>query len=43
MGLAATRNDIAFVHARLTKKESDAVLGSFLSLVGFLVLLVAIL
>ena len=43
VGLAPTRDDIAFVHARLTKKESDAVLGSFLSLVGFLVLLVAIL
>jgi hypothetical protein len=43
VGLPPTRADIAFVHMRLTKKESNAQVGSFLSLVGFLVLMVAIL
>lgn len=43
VGLPPTRADIAFVHDRLTKKESRAQNGSFLSFVGFVVLLVAIL
>jgi dipeptide/tripeptide permease len=43
VGLPPTRGDIAFVHARLTKKESSAPAGSFWSLVGFVVLLLAIL
>ena len=42
VGLPPTRGDIAFVHERLTKKESNAHVGSFLSLMGFLVLVVAI-
>jgi hypothetical protein len=43
VGLPPTRADIAFVHERLTKKESNADVGSFLSLIGFLVLVIAIL
>jgi hypothetical protein len=43
VGLPPTRGDIAFVHARLTKKESSAEVGSFLSLVGFLALIINIL
>jgi hypothetical protein len=43
VGLPPTRVDIAFVHMRLTKKESSAQAGSFFSLVGFVVLLLAIL
>jgi hypothetical protein len=42
VGLPPTRGDIAFVHARLTKKESNADVGSFLSLVGFIVLVFAV-
>src|SRR5829696_1038255 len=40
---APDRGDIAFVHERLTKKESNADVGLFLSLIGFLVLVIAIL
>jgi len=43
VGLPPNRGDIAFVHDRLSKKESNAQVGSFLSLVGFLVLVIAIL
>jgi hypothetical protein len=43
VGLPPVRTDIAFVHDRLTRKESNAELGSFLSFVGFVVLLIAIL
>ncbi len=43
VGLPPTRADIAFVHERLTKKESNAQVGSFLSFVGFAVLLIVIL
>jgi hypothetical protein len=40
VGFAPTRADVAFVHERLIKKESNAQVGSML---GFLVLLVVIL
>ena len=43
VGLPPMRGDIAFVHTRLTKKESSAEVGSFLSLVGFLALIINIL
>jgi hypothetical protein len=43
VGVPPTRADIAFVHDRLTKKESKAQVGSFLSFVGFVVLVIAIL
>jgi len=43
VGLPVMRSDVAFVHRRLTKKESSAQVGSFLSLVGFLALMSAIL
>jgi hypothetical protein len=43
VGLPLVRRDVAFVHRRLTRKESNATVGSFLSLVGFLVLMLAIL
>ena len=43
VGLPPVRGDIAFVHARLTKKEANADVGSFLSLVGFLALIINVL
>ncbi|HKA92664.1 MAG TPA: hypothetical protein VKE97_02600 [Acidimicrobiia bacterium] len=43
VGLPPVRGDIAFVHARLTKKESNADVGSFLSLVGFVALIINVL
>jgi hypothetical protein len=43
VGFAPTRADIAFVHERLAKKESNAQVGSVLTGVGFVVLLVVIL
>jgi hypothetical protein len=43
VGFAPTRADVAFVHERLVKKESNAQVGSMLTAVGFAVLLVVIL
>jgi hypothetical protein len=43
VGFAPTRADVAFVHDRLIKKESNAQVGSMLTGVGFVVLLVVIL
>ena len=43
VGFAPTRADIAFVHERLAKKESNAQVGSVLTGVGFVILLVVIL
>jgi hypothetical protein len=43
VGLPATRADVAFAHDRLTKKTSRAELGSFLSFIGFVILLIVIL
>ncbi len=43
VGLAPTRADVPFVHDRLVKKESDAQVGSVLTGVGFVILLVVIL
>jgi hypothetical protein len=42
-GFVPTRADVAFVHERLVKKESNAQVGSTLTAVGFAVLLVVIL
>ena len=43
VGFAPTRADVAFVHERLVKKESNAQVGSVLTFLGFLILLVVIL
>jgi hypothetical protein len=43
VGLPPTREDVAFAHDRLTKKQSRAELGSFLSFIGFVILLIVIL
>jgi len=43
VGFQPTRADVAFVHDRLIKKESNAQVGSMLTGVGFVVLLVVIL
>jgi hypothetical protein len=43
VGFVPTRADVAFVHERLVKKESNAQVGSTLTAVGFAVLLVVIL
>ena len=43
VGFAPARADVAFVHDRLVKKESNAQVGSLLTGVGFVVLLVVIL
>jgi hypothetical protein len=43
VGLPPTRADVAFAHERLAKKESRAELGSFLSFIGFVILLIVIL
>ena len=43
VGLAPARTDVAFVHDRLVKKDSNAQVGSLLTGVGFVVLLVVIL
>jgi hypothetical protein len=42
VGLAPTRADIAFVHARLIKKEASGRVGSVLTALGFVVLLLII-
>jgi hypothetical protein len=43
VGLPPTRADVAYAHDRLTKKESRAELGSFLSFIGFITLIIVIL
>jgi hypothetical protein len=43
VGCAPTRADGAFAHDRLIKKESNAQVGSMLTAVGFVILLVVIL
>jgi len=43
VGLPPVRGDVAFVHERLSKKDANALVGSFLSLVGFVVLVIVIL
>jgi hypothetical protein len=42
VGFAPTRGDVAYVHERLIKKESNAQVGSLLTGVGFVVLLIVI-
>jgi hypothetical protein len=41
--LRQTRADVPFVHDRLVKKESNAQVGSVLTFVGFLILVIVIL
>src|SRR5215216_31472 len=43
VGFTPTRADVTFVHERLVKKESNAQVGSVLTFLGFLILLVVIL
>ncbi len=43
VGFAPTRADVAFAHERLVKKESNAQVGSVLTFLGFLVLIIVIL
>lgn len=43
VGFAPTRADIPFVHDRLVKKESNAQVGSVLTFLGFLILIIVIL
>jgi hypothetical protein len=43
VGFAPTRADVPFVHDRLVKKESNAQVGSVLTFLGFLILIVVIL
>lgn len=43
VGLAPRREDLAFVHDRLIRKESNAQVGSFFTFLAFLVLVVVIL
>jgi hypothetical protein len=42
VGLAPRREDIAFVHDRLLRKESNAQVGSFFTFLAFLVLVIVI-
>jgi hypothetical protein len=43
VGFAPTRADVPFVHDRLMKKESNAQVGSTLTFLGFLILVIVIL
>lgn len=43
VGFAPTRADVPFVHDRLVKKESNAQVGSTLTFLGFLILVLVIL
>jgi hypothetical protein len=43
VGFAPTRADVPFVHDRLVKKESNAQVGSVLTFLGFLILVIVIL
>jgi|SoiMetStandDraft_2_1073263.scaffolds.fasta_scaffold50848_2 hypothetical protein len=43
VGFAPTRADLPFVHDRLVKKESNAQVGSVLTFLGFLILVIVIL
>jgi hypothetical protein len=43
VGFAPTRADVPYVHDRLVKKESNAQVGSVLTFVGFLILVIVIL
>jgi hypothetical protein len=43
VGFAPTRADVSFVHDRLVRKESNAQVGSVLTFVGFLILVIVIL
>jgi hypothetical protein len=42
VGIAPTRTDVAFAHERLVKKESKAQVGSVLTFLGFLILVIVI-
>lgn len=43
VGFAPARADVPYVHDRLVKKESNAQVGSVLTFVGFLILVIVIL